>query len=87
MAAAMARAAAVQLVVQVLQLGRKEVPVIQHLLELAGYAGRIMGRAQVARDDKQLAVARAVFVGGEFHGDRTFVLVKMALAPSKNYAG
>jgi hypothetical protein len=68
-------------VVQVLQLGREEVPVVQHLLQPGGDAGRIMRRAQVARDDDQLAVARAVLVGGEFHGDRTFVLVKIALAP------
>src|SRR3989344_6083564 len=68
-----ARAAAVELVVQVLQLGRDEAPVVQRLLQLAGNAGRIMGRAQVAGDDNQLAVARAVFVGSEFHGGRTFV--------------
>lgn len=84
----MARAAAVQLVVQIHATGAKgKFQSSSTCWELAGYAGRIMGRAQVARDDKQLAVARAVFVGGEFHGDRTFVLVKMALAPSKNYAG
>src|SRR3990167_6955799 len=68
-----ARAAAVELVVQVLQLGRDEAPVVQRLLQLAGNAGRIMGCAQVAGDDNQLAVALAVFVGSEFHGGRTFV--------------
>src|SRR3989344_3035142 len=40
-----ARAAAVELVVQVLQLGRDEAPVVQRLLQLAGNAGRIIGRA------------------------------------------
>ena len=33
-----------------------------------GDAGRKMGGREVARDDDQLAVARAVLVGGEFHG-------------------
>jgi hypothetical protein len=86
-----ARAAAVQLVVQVLQLGREEVPVVQHLLQLAGDAGRIMGCAQVARDDNQLAVARAVFVGSEFHGGQNLCLGgkwrSNGAQPWPNYAG
>ena len=40
--------AAVQAVVQVLQLRREEAPVVQHLLQARGNAGRIMGRTQVA---------------------------------------
>jgi hypothetical protein len=62
----------------------EKAPVVQHLLQLAGNAGRIMRRAQVARDDDQLAVARAVFVGGEFHG--VCPPVECAKVTSQNYA-
>ena len=41
----MGRLAAVELVIQVLQLGRDIAPVVQHLLQAAGNAGRIMGLA------------------------------------------
>ena len=58
---------AVQGFVQVLQLRREEVPVVQHLLQAVGDAGRIMGCREVARDDDELAVARAVFVSCQFH--------------------
>src|SRR6218665_229519 len=63
----MARAAGIELLVQVLQLGRDKAPVVQHLLELVGNAGLIMGQAQVAGDNHQLAVTRTVFVGRKFH--------------------
>ncbi len=53
--------------VEVVQLGRMEVPVVQCLLQLVGDARRIMGGREVARDHHQLSVARAVFVSGEFH--------------------
>ncbi|MPN53944.1 hypothetical protein SDC9_201613 [bioreactor metagenome] len=64
----MAATPGVELVIQVLQLRRQEVPVVQHVLQAVGDAGRIMGRAQVARDDNQLSVTGTVFVGGKFHG-------------------
>ena len=49
--------ALIQRVIQILQLWRHEVPVIQHLLQLGGDAGRIMRGGQVTRDDDELAVA------------------------------
>ena len=64
----MARLAIVDGLVQVLQLRRNEVPVVQHLLQAVRDAGRIMGVGQVTRYDDKLAVARAVFDGCEFHG-------------------
>ena len=62
-----ARLAVVERCVQVLELRRQEVPVVQHLLQPGGDAGGIVRRVEVARDDDQLAVARSVLVGGEFH--------------------
>ena len=59
---------------QVFELGREEVPVVQHLLQARGDAGGEVGGGEVARDHDQLAVARAVFVGGEFHGGMGWVL-------------
>ena len=64
----MAGFAKIQRVGQVLQLRGNEVPVVQHLLELVGHAGRIMRDAQVPGDNHQLAVAGSVFVSGKFHG-------------------
>jgi hypothetical protein len=52
-----ARLALVQRFIQVLQLRRHEVPVVQHLLQFAGDAGRIMGRGKIARHHDELAVA------------------------------
>ena len=63
----MARLALVQRLVQVFELRRQEVPVVQQLLHARGDAGGEVGAVQVARDDGQLAVARTVLVGGEFH--------------------
>ena len=65
-----ARPAAVERVVQVLQLRAHEAPVVQHLLHAAGDAGGVVGAGEIARDDDELAVARTVFEGGEFHGWR-----------------
>ena len=62
-----ARAAGVEIRVQVLQLRAHEAPVVQHLLQPVGDAGGVMGEREVARDDDELAVARAVLQGGEFH--------------------
>ena len=53
--------------VQVLELRREEVPVVQHLLQPGRDAAGIVRGREVARDDDQLAVARSVLVGGEFH--------------------
>ena len=64
----MARSARVQAVVQVLQLRSVKAPVVQHLLQAAGDAGSVVGHAQVARDQYELAVAGAVLQGGKFHG-------------------
>jgi len=52
---------------EILQLGGNEVPVVQRLLQGVGDTGGVMRGAEVARDNNQLAVARAVLVGGEFH--------------------
>ena len=71
----MARLALVQREVQVFELRRQEVPVVQQLLHARGDAGGEVGAVQVARDDDQLAVARTVLVGGEFH--RGFRLVAL----------
>ena len=43
--------------IQVLQLGRQKIPVIERLLKLAGDARRIMRGAQVARNHHQLTIA------------------------------
>ena len=59
--------ATVQGIREVLQLRRMKVPVVQHLLQGVGDAGRIMRGSQIAGDDDQLAVTRSVFVGGKFH--------------------
>ena len=56
-AGGIAIAGPIQRLVQVLQLRRHEVPVVQHLLQFAGNAGRIMGQSEVARHHHQLAVA------------------------------
>ena len=53
-------AAAIDGLVQQVQLGRDETPVVERLLQGRGDAVGQMGRFQVARDDSQLAVARAV---------------------------
>ncbi|MOA31554.1 hypothetical protein D3C78_1527170 [compost metagenome] len=79
----MRRLARVELLVQVLQLRRHEGPVVQHLLHAAGNAGRIMGQAQIAGDNNELAVARAVFVGSKFHGDWTLVDRVKKVRPGK----
>ena len=52
---------------QVLELRREEVPVVEHLLQARRDAAGIVGGREVARDDDELAVARAVLVGGELH--------------------
>ncbi|MCY1540257.1 hypothetical protein D9M68_758850 [compost metagenome] len=74
----MARLALVEGDVQVVQLGADEVPVVQGLLQFVRDAGRIMRRAQVARDHDELSVARAVLVGGEFH--ESLLLVTLVVA-------
>ena len=63
----MARLAAVQRRGQVLELRREEVPVVEHLLQASGDAAGIVRGREVARDDDELAVARAVLVGGKLH--------------------
>jgi hypothetical protein len=63
----MAGAAVVQCLVQVFQLGREEVPVVEHRLHPAGDAGGEMGHRQIARHDNQLAIARAVTISCELH--------------------
>ena len=42
---------------QVFELGGQKVPVVQHLLQLTGDAGRIMSGTQVARNHHQLSIA------------------------------
>ena len=64
----MAGLAPVELVVEVFELWADEAPVVQRLLQAVGDAGGVMGECEIARNDDQLAVARSVFEGGEFHG-------------------
>ncbi len=82
----MRRAAGIELLVEVLQLRGEEAPVVEHLLQAARDAGRIMRRAQVAGNDDQLAVAGTIFVGGEFHGAQTLLSPQRAgTLPDTNY--
>ncbi|ABA48474.1 hypothetical protein BURPS1710b_0601 [Burkholderia pseudomallei 1710b] len=62
-----ARAAVVQCVVQVAQLRRVERPVVEHALQRRRDRVGDRRRVQVARDDDQLAVARAVLERSKFH--------------------
>ena len=50
------RFALVEGAVEVFQLRRDEVPIVQGLLQCVGDAGRIMGRAQVFADHHQLSI-------------------------------
>ena len=43
-------------------------PVVERGLQRAGDARRLGGSGEIARDDNQPPVARAVLEGGEFHG-------------------
>ena len=61
------RLAAVERGVEVFELRRDEVPVVQHLLQRAGDAAGVVRTGHVARDDDQEPVARAVLQGSEFH--------------------
>ncbi|MNT37435.1 hypothetical protein D3C72_1735740 [compost metagenome] len=56
-------AAAIDGLVQQVQLGRDEAPVVERLLQGRGDAIGQVGRFQVARDDSQLAIARAIVQG------------------------
>ena len=62
-----ARLAVVERGRQVLELRRQEVPVVEDLLQARRDRAGIVGGREVARDDDELAVARAVLVGGELH--------------------
>jgi len=53
----MSRFALVERGVQVFQLRRQKVPVVQHLLHFGRDAGRIMGCAQITRNHHQLTIA------------------------------
>ena len=61
-------AAVVQGLVFGLQAWRDPSPVVERLLQGGGDGGHGEVARQIAADDDQLAVARAVLQGGEFHG-------------------
>ena len=63
----MAQAAMVEVGVEGFQLRRQKAPIVQHLLQPGGDAAGVMGLAQVARDQHELAVAGTILVGGKFH--------------------
>src|SRR6478736_10223374 len=52
---------------QVLELRGEEVPVVENLLQPRRDPAGIVAGREVARNDDELAVARAVLVGGELH--------------------
>ena len=58
----MARLAGIQGLVEVFQLRRQEIPVVQNLLHALRNARRIMRGAEVAGHHDQLTIARTVFV-------------------------
>ena len=57
-----AGAALVQAFVQILQLRRQVVPIVEHLLQAVGDVRGVVRQAQVARDHDQLTVARTIVV-------------------------
>ena len=61
---------AVERVRQRLQLRSDEVPVLQRLLQSGGNAAGVAGAAQIARDDSEMPVARAVVERGQFHAGK-----------------
>src|SRR5665213_3356628 len=63
----MAGAAVVQRRGEVFELRRQEVPVVEHLLQARCDGAGIVGAGEVARNDDELSVARAVFVRGKLH--------------------
>lgn len=57
----------IELGIGVLQGRGEVVPIVQHLLQAIGDVGGVVRLAQVAGDEDELAIARAVLIGCEFH--------------------